>query len=321
MNWYRRDIGAYTAEAAHLSLLEHGAYSRLIDVYCARGGPIPADQAGRLVGARSADELAAVAAVLAEFFELDGGAWRHKRCDAEIDAAAEREAEATEREAEATARRENEAERQRRYRVRRRELFAQLRARGVVARFDATVAELENLASEPVTRDESVTSALCHGPVTATITARSLKKEKRKKEKEKEKEADSTESTVADAPAVRSPNGSRIPAGFPTVDLIEWAERQRPDLDVRRSVDSFRDYWLAAPGARGRKADWSATWRNWIRNERGAPRGLPALPVSRAAAAAARLGTQRADTRPAWTETGEITDAIATAAIAGRLGR
>ena len=28
----------------------------------------------------------------------------------------------------------------------------------------------------------------------------------------------------------------------------------------------FRDYWLAKAGKDGAKLDWSATWRNWVRN-------------------------------------------------------
>lgn len=31
-------------------------------------------------------------------------------------------------------------------------------------------------------------------------------------------------------------------------------------------ADKFRDYWIAATGAKARKKDWQATWRNWCRN-------------------------------------------------------
>lgn len=38
----------------------------------------------------------------------------------------------------------------------------------------------------------------------------------------------------------------------------------------------FRDHWAAAPGQRGRKADWDATWRNWVRKAaEQAPRAGP----------------------------------------------
>lgn len=53
-----------------------------------------------------------------------------------------------------------------------------------------------------------------------------------------------------------------------------WTPEPEPDLirsvggDVaaRRELAKFRDYWVAQPGARGRKKDWQATWRNWLRN-------------------------------------------------------
>lgn len=42
-----------------------------------------------------------------------------------------------------------------------------------------------------------------------------------------------------------------------------WDEKQA--LDV---ADGFRDYWIGVVGIKGRKADWRATWRNWVRNQR-----------------------------------------------------
>ena len=43
---------------------------------------------------------------------------------------------------------------------------------------------------------------------------------------------------------------------------------ERPDLDFDLEHRKFADYWIAQPGAKGRKVDWNATWRNWIRNAR-----------------------------------------------------
>jgi len=37
------------------------------------------------------------------------------------------------------------------------------------------------------------------------------------------------------------------------------------DDEIRNEADKFRDFWISKPGAGGRKADWPATWRNWIR--------------------------------------------------------
>ena len=46
----------------------------------------------------------------------------------------------------------------------------------------------------------------------------------------------------------------------------DWAQQERPDLDVRKVADQFKDYWIAQPGQKGVKLDWDATWRNWVRN-------------------------------------------------------
>ncbi len=54
----------------------------------------------------------------------------------------------------------------------------------------------------------------------------------------------------------------------------EWAtfcRAERRDLDPAKTFDAFRDYWQAQPGRKGVKADWFATWRNWVRNERLRP--------------------------------------------------
>ena len=48
----------------------------------------------------------------------------------------------------------------------------------------------------------------------------------------------------------------------------EWAvaEHNLSADTVRLEASKFRDYWLAKAGKDGAKLDWSATWRNWVRN-------------------------------------------------------
>lgn len=60
--------------------------------------------------------------------------------------------------------------------------------------------------------------------------------------------------------------GHRLPDDWqPPDDVIARMRAQFPDIDLRAEHAKFVDYWHATPGARGRKADWNATWRNWIR--------------------------------------------------------
>ena len=84
MNYYKRHIGDYMKDASHLSLLEHGVYMRLLDVYYTREVPIPVDQAARLISARSKDEREALSVVADEFFTVVDGCYTQTRCDAEI---------------------------------------------------------------------------------------------------------------------------------------------------------------------------------------------------------------------------------------------
>ncbi len=84
------------------------------------------------------------------------------------------------------------------------------------------------------------------------------------------------------APSAKSPRGTALPKDWELPgDWRTWAEGARPDVDVLTVADSFRDYWVAKPGKDGRKADWLATWRNWVRNQRSGGNG--ARPQSAAA--------------------------------------
>ncbi|MFN9115505.1 MAG: hypothetical protein ACK5XN_36070, partial [Bacteroidota bacterium] len=48
----------------------------------------------------------------------------------------------------------------------------------------------------------------------------------------------------------------------------DFAPEENQDIPpevVAREGPKFADYWRGVPGARGRKLDWQATWRNWCR--------------------------------------------------------
>lgn len=87
MNYYERHIGDYAKNAGHLSMLEHGAYTLLLDRYYSTEKGIPADQVYKVTHAHTKQERAAVDSVLNEFFELKDGIWTKNRCEEEIAAA------------------------------------------------------------------------------------------------------------------------------------------------------------------------------------------------------------------------------------------
>lgn len=85
MNFYKRHLGDYAKDAGHLTMLEHGAYTLLLDRYYTTEKPIPGSaEAYRVCRARSGVEKAAVDAVLAEFFTTNGEAFTNRRAEEEI---------------------------------------------------------------------------------------------------------------------------------------------------------------------------------------------------------------------------------------------
>jgi uncharacterized protein YdaU (DUF1376 family) len=86
MFYYKHHIGDYRRDTGHLSLLEHGAYRQLLDLYYVDEKPIPneTDWVMRRLSAKTQVEKDAVLAVLSDFFTQNEAGWSHKRCDSEI---------------------------------------------------------------------------------------------------------------------------------------------------------------------------------------------------------------------------------------------
>jgi hypothetical protein len=62
--------------------------------------------------------------------------------------------------------------------------------------------------------------------------------------------------------------GSRLdPSWLPSAEDVAKIRSECPGVDAQREHAAFVDYWIAQPGQRGVKVDWSATWRNWMRRK------------------------------------------------------
>jgi hypothetical protein len=82
--------------------------------------------------------------------------------------------------------------------------------------------------------------------------------------------------TIKEPVEKREPQGTRLPADWLPSDAdIRFCETERPDLRIDAVAAQFRDYWVAQPGTKGRKTDWPATWRNWVRRQSAQPRASP----------------------------------------------
>jgi hypothetical protein len=64
--------------------------------------------------------------------------------------------------------------------------------------------------------------------------------------------------------------------------MFEWFRKNCPHVDGKTEHAQFCDFWVGKPGKDGRKLDWVATWRRWMRTaeERSKPRtrGTPSEP-------------------------------------------
>lgn len=107
----------------------------------------------------------------------------------------------------------------------------------------------------------------------------SLEKERDKeKEIEVEREEEEANSPDGDSPKKSSSKAIRLPADWqPDELLLAWAKAERPDLNLKLTVETFRDYWTAKAGKDAAKANWPGTFRNWVRREKAQP--MPAKPI------------------------------------------
>ncbi|KQS79057.1 hypothetical protein ASG25_10755 [Rhizobium sp. Leaf384] len=66
----------------------------------------------------------------------------------------------------------------------------------------------------------------------------------------------------ADKRGTRLPDDWQLPAGWG-----QWAiDQGHSEASIRLEADRFRDHWIGKSGRDASKADWLATWRNWMRS-------------------------------------------------------
>ncbi|UIT40414.1 YdaU family protein [Xylella fastidiosa] len=248
MNYYERHIGDYARDTGYLSVLEHGIYCLLLDRYYATEQPIPANKAHRIARAHSKKEKSAVDVVLDEFFLLQEDGWHNKRCDEEI-ARFHARAAAQQENGKKGGRPRNSAHHD-----------SQTQTQQKPADFDLdnpnetqskantnpneTQIEPNQKPTRPQTPDPIISSSLCS--------------------EESLVFAEDGNATGSTGKPKRSPHGSRLPDDWvPSEVDVLYATQQ--GVDGRYEAEKFRDYWRSVAGAKGRKQDWEATWRNWIR--------------------------------------------------------
>jgi len=84
--WFPHYIGDYMRDTGHLTLVEDGAYRRLLDYYYSSGKPLTSckNQLRRICRAFEDEEKIAIDTVLKQFFTLKDGEYHNKRADNEL---------------------------------------------------------------------------------------------------------------------------------------------------------------------------------------------------------------------------------------------
>lgn len=82
-----------------------------------------------------------------------------------------------------------------------------------------------------------------------------------------ETETETVNTTTAKAVVGQRKRGTRLdPQWIPPQDAIDAMKVECPLVDLKAEHRKFVDYWTDQTGAKGVKASWVGTWRNWIRN-------------------------------------------------------
>jgi len=203
MHYYKKNIGDYFKKAGRLSMLQHGAYTLLIDTCYDREQFPTRDQAIEWTWASSPEEICAVDFVLHKFFVV------------------------------------------------RDSIFVQTRIEEELEKYHEISSINKQIAIERETNRKSNITKRVNSVNEAPPNHKPLTNNHIKEVKEK------------------TASASRLPIDWePDCNEIEFCKSTRPDLDIQSIADSFRDYWISIPGTKGKKLDWNATWRNWIRNSR-----------------------------------------------------
>lgn len=85
MHYYKRNLGDYAKKAGRLSMLQHGAYTLLIDACYDREKFPTLEEAIEWTWASTTEEVEAVSFVLRKFFTLENGLYVQNRIQEEID--------------------------------------------------------------------------------------------------------------------------------------------------------------------------------------------------------------------------------------------
>lgn len=243
MKYYRRYVGDYLRDTSRLSMLEHGAYTLMLDYYYADERPLPKDrfELYTMLRALKPEDQRAVDKVLGLYFEERSDGWHQRRVDAELETA--------------------------------NKVIDAARENGRLGGRPKNPEETSE-ATQPVTALD--TSDGTSG-ITSEVTSGLTENESRSEPRNNHPPSTNHQPLNHQPPTPRAEvRATRLPPTWePSEEQIAWALGSRPNWTpehVQWVAEMFRDHWLAKSGADATKRDWSATWRNWVKREKSDPR-------------------------------------------------
>jgi uncharacterized protein YdaU (DUF1376 family) len=235
VNWYPAD---YMRDTRHLTRDQHGAYFLLLNEIMLTGNPLP-DNNKTLARIALCDTMAEwrdLRAILEPFFVVRDGKWYHKRAMAEIGLSKNR----------------SEAGKK----------AAQTRHRNQVEKNGETLFESQD---DDFSWMRNADSAGCDS---ARIVDANQNHNQSQSQNQNQNQNHNDNVKNDSRCTAQKTRGSRLENPFELPD--EWArfaKGERPQFDPGVEAQKFADYWHGVPGAKGRKLDWYATWRNFVRSD------------------------------------------------------
>lgn len=254
MNFFPFHPGDYMLRTAHLDPIEDLAYRRLIDLYYINESPLAGTPAelSRVIRLRS--NSTQVEAVLREFFTEDQGVWTHGHCDGVIEQYRAKAKQAAENGKNGGRPKKTKQEPKANPEETQPVISANPEETG-------SKANQEPITNNQIDQDQKICAA----------TAAPAQVEETK--------------GTTDPVQPKASKGTRLAKDWTLPEAWRtWALEARAELGyagIDLEADKFRDHWHAATGSKATKADWLATWRNWIRNA-NAPRNIHPFPVKSA---------------------------------------
>ncbi|MFD1121854.1 YdaU family protein [Methylophilus flavus] len=234
MHFYQKNIPDFNNATRHLTRVERSLFSDAIELYYDTEKPLTKDfdRLSRLLLAHTDDEKAALRDVLTEFFLLTDEGYFNKRCNEEI-----------------------------------------LKYQSfMLSKSKAGKASAEQRANKKSTGVEQVlnTTTTNYNPIPNTQYPTTNTQDPRPNGSSIEPDK-GIEPLLADSQSKSSQkNGTRLPDDWVLPKAWgTWAleNSSLSESQIRLEAEKFKDHWLANANQRnGKKSDWLAAWRNWVRS-------------------------------------------------------